>query len=73
MVVDDAPERISVDEEYDVARMLSIDEFPPVIARLIGDEKRVIVLPRSGAEIYEPVVDGLKGEGASLSEPDQIK
>jgi aminopeptidase N len=73
MVVDDTPDRISVDEDYDLARMLSIDEFPPVIARLIGDEKRVIVLPPSGAEVYEQVVDGLKGKGASLSQPDRIK
>ena len=73
MVVDDAPDRIAVDEGYDVARMLSLNEFPPVIARLIGDERRVIVLSPSGAEIYEQIVDGWKGKGTSLSEPDRIK
>ena len=73
MVVDDAPDKIAVDEGYDVARMLSLNEFPPVIARLIGDEKRVIILPPSGTGVYEQVVDGLKGEGTSLSEPDRIK
>jgi aminopeptidase N len=73
MIVDDVPERIAVDEDYDVARMLSINEFPPVIARLIGDEKRVVVLPPSEAEIYGQVVDGFKGEGTTLSEPDRIK
>jgi aminopeptidase N len=73
MTVDDAPDRIAVDEDYDVARMLSINEFPPVIARLIGDKKRVIILPPSGLEIYGQIVDGFKGEGTSLSEPDRIK
>ena len=73
MVVDDGPDRIALDESYDVARMLSIDEFPPVIARLIGDAKRVIILPPSGAEVYERVVDGLKGQGTSLSKPEKIK
>jgi aminopeptidase N len=73
VIVDDVPDRIAVDEDYDVARMLSINEFPPVIARLIGDEKRVIVLPPSGLGIYGQIVDGFKGEGTSLSEPDRIK
>jgi len=73
MVVGGVPDRIVVDEGYDVARMLSLNEFPPVIARLIGDEKRVIVLPPSGAEIYEQVVDVWKGKGASLSDWDRIK
>jgi aminopeptidase N len=73
MVVDGAPDRIALDEDYEVARRLSINEFPPVIARLIGDEKRVIVLSPSGPEIYAQVVDGLKGEGTTLSDPDRIK
>jgi aminopeptidase N len=38
MLIDDVPERIVLDEDYDVGRMLSINEFPPVISRLIGDE-----------------------------------
>ena len=58
------PERIVIDEDYDVARMLSIGEFPPVIARLIGDEKPIIVLPPSGAEIYDEVIKTFKEKGA---------
>jgi aminopeptidase N len=73
LVVADVPSRIALDEAYDVARMLSINEFPPVIARLIGDEKRVIVLPPSRAEIYEEVVEGWRGEGTSVNQPGQIK
>ncbi|MGO8991419.1 MAG: ChaN family lipoprotein [bacterium] len=73
MIVNDAPDRISVDEDYDVARMLSIDEFPPVIARLVGDENRMIVLPPRGVEIFQDVIDRFKGKGVSLSEPEQIK
>ena len=32
-----------LDENYDIMRKLSYDEFPPVIARLVGDENRIIV------------------------------
>lgn len=73
LVADNAPDRIALDEDYDVARMLSIDEFPPVIARLIGDENRVIILPPHGVEIYQEVIDTFKGKRVSLSEPEQIK
>ena len=73
MIVDHVPDRIVVDEDYDVARMLSIDEFPPVIARLFGDEHRMIVLPPQGVEIYREVIDTFKGKVVSLSEPEQIK
>jgi len=73
IVVDDVPDRITADEDYDVARMLSIDEFPPVIARLIGDENRMIVLPPRGVEIFQDVIDRFKEKGVSLSEPEQIK
>jgi aminopeptidase N len=73
MVIDGIPERIAVDEDYDVARMLSLNEFPPVIARLIGGEKRMVILPSQRAEIYREVIDTFKGEGVSLVEPEQIK
>ena len=39
MVVDRRPEKMAMDEDYDIARQLSNKENPPVIARLIGDEK----------------------------------
>lgn len=73
IIVNDVPHTMAVDEDYDVARSLSIDEFPPVIARLIGEEKRMIVLPLRGAEIYQEVIDRFKGKRVSLSEPEQIK
>ncbi len=56
IITEGLPERIVLDEEYAVGRKLSIDEFPPVIARLLGDEKRIIVLPPSRPEIYEEVI-----------------
>lgn len=73
MVVDGVPERIAADENYDLARMLSIHELPPVLSRLIGDEKRVIILPPSGREIYGDIIDGFQAEGTRLIEPDRIE
>jgi uncharacterized iron-regulated protein len=72
LVVENIPERIVIDEDYEIARWLSIDEFPAVIARLIGEEKRIIVLPASRSEIYEEVVNVFRGKGDRVSEPGRI-
>ena len=53
VLLDDIPSRVVVDEDYDIARRLTPGEFPPVIARLIGDEEKMIALPPSGAGVYE--------------------
>ncbi|HUL32096.1 MAG TPA: M1 family aminopeptidase, partial [Thermodesulfobacteriota bacterium] len=72
IIAEGLPERIVLDEEYAVGRRLLIDEFPPVIARLLGDEKRIIVLPPSGPEIYEEVVSAFKKQGDRVNEPKSI-
>jgi aminopeptidase N len=60
------PEKISLDETYDVARKLSRREFPPVIARLLGSEKTLLVPSPAGAEIYAEVVETFLQRGATL-------
>jgi aminopeptidase N len=73
IMVEDIPEKMTVDEDYDVARMLSVGEFPPVIARLLGDEQRIIVSPLTGSDIYEEVIHAFKGKEGSVKGPDEIK
>jgi aminopeptidase N len=72
MIVEDLPQKIVIDEEYDVARSLSLSEFPPVIARLIGDEDRIVVLPPSEPDIYGEVIGAFKGKADRVSEPNRI-
>ncbi len=72
VILEDLPERVVIDEDYDLARMLTIDEFPPVIARLIGAEKPLILLPPSGGEIYGEIVDAFMEKGATVSTPERI-
>ena len=73
MLIDDIPKSIVIDEDYDIARMLSISEFPPVIGRLIGEEKPIIVLPSSGLEVYDEVINAFKGKGDAVSGADQLR
>ena len=71
-LLDDIPSRIVVDEDYDIARRLTPGEFPPVIARLIGAEEKMIALPPSGAGMYETVIDTLRKSGAAVRESKDI-
>ncbi len=73
MIIDDLPERILIDENYDIPRMLSMSEFPPVIARLIGDERPTLVRPPSGAGIYDEVIHAFREKGARVSGPDAVE
>jgi len=67
------PTEIILDEDYDVFRKLSSEELPPVIARLLGDEKRLIVLPQKGGEIYSDMVGLFKRRGFSVIEEKEVK
>ncbi len=58
------PEKISLDSEYDIARRLSEREFPPVIARLLGSEKTLLVNAPATSAIYKEVVDTFVAMGA---------
>jgi aminopeptidase N len=73
MLIDDIPERLVIDEDYDLARTLSASEFPPVIERLIGEESPIIVLPTSGIEVYDEIVHAFKKREARVSDPDRLK
>ena len=56
-VLPDKPDRIVLDEDYDIARDLQGDEFAPVIARLLGDDKLIIALPQEGKDIYRDIIN----------------
>jgi aminopeptidase N len=72
MSIDDMPERLVMDENYDLARMLSTSEFPPVIERLTGDENPMIVLPASGRGVYDEMVHAFRARGARLNDPGHL-
>ncbi|MEW5743882.1 MAG: ChaN family lipoprotein [Nitrospirota bacterium] len=71
--LDRMPERIVMDERYDLARALTPEETPPVIARLIGAGKPLIVLPEDGAERYAPVIEHFRAEGGIEKKAAELK
>lgn len=61
---DNEPKKIVVDEDYDLFRRLSIDETPPVIASLIGDQDVIIASSDDNKEIYRDIVNYFIENGA---------
>ncbi|MDI6801954.1 MAG: ChaN family lipoprotein [Thermodesulfovibrionales bacterium] len=71
--LDNEPEKIVIDEDYDMFRMLNSEEIPPVIAGVIGEERPLIVLPASNKEAYTGIVNALKEKGGIEKEVKGIK
>jgi uncharacterized iron-regulated protein len=62
-----------IDGDYDVMRRLSPKEYPPVIARLLGDQKKVVVYPEKEEAKYAPLLALLKQEGFTVSTEAALK
>lgn len=71
-ILDDVPKKITLDEDYDIARILADAEFPPVISRLLGAEEKTVVLPESHQEHYAEVIEVFSREGAGVTEAGKI-
>ena len=62
------PRNLVIDPDYDLARELTDEESPPLIETFFGDESRLIVLPATGRDTYQGVIDRLKEQGALVKE-----
>jgi uncharacterized iron-regulated protein len=60
------------DEGYDLMRGLAEEELPPVVSRLLGDEKRLVVIPEE-FERYAGLVEVLKKQGFTPKGEKDIK
>lgn len=68
------PLSLFFDPEYDLARELSEPELPAMIATLIGDPDRYVVIGDDAKEgIYEKAAEFFESEGFKLVKQDEIK
>ena len=68
VILPELPDEIVLDENLDLFRALAPDEDPPTLARLVSDEKRLVVLPPERKGMYKEVIDAFNesGEGIGL-------
>ena len=71
--VNEKPLMIVFDEDYDLMRRLTMKEFPPVIARLLGDEKRLIVIPEKEKEKYSELINIFQKDGFITKEEQEVR
>ncbi|MBI5676021.1 MAG: ChaN family lipoprotein [Nitrospirae bacterium] len=67
------PDKIVLDEDYDIARSLSMDEKPSVIGALLGDKDLVVTLSESENSIYKTIIESFKDKGTVLKKANEIK
>ncbi|MEC4676585.1 MAG: M1 family aminopeptidase, partial [Nitrospirota bacterium] len=70
---EELPVELVIDDNYDLFRRLSDKEFPPVISRLLGDKKKIFVIPQGKAGEYAPLADYFKKEGFMDKKEEEIK
>jgi hypothetical protein len=70
--VSEKPTSVVVDGDYEVMRRLTPGEFPPVISRLLGSEKRVAVYGAAQGQKYASLLEALGQEGFVLKKENDI-
>ncbi len=79
VLADANPRRLVLDDNYDLFRKLDPDEAPPVIAKLLNDEKGILVLnERTDADEqkkspYSGVIEFFKTKGYEIKKPEEVK
>jgi aminopeptidase N len=71
--LENEPLKLVIDENYDIPRRLSKSEFPPVISRLIGEERIIFVLPRDKKDKYENLIKSFEEKKITVKTPEDIK
>lgn len=70
--VDGSPLELVFDRDYDVMRKLAHEESPPLISGLLGDDKKLLLIPDEGREKYSDFIDALKKAGFPAQEESEI-
>jgi len=64
LTFDDEPLSLVIDQDYDLPRMLTDDETPPLLSSLLGDDRPLLVLPVSHSDVYKDLRELFKKQGA---------
>jgi uncharacterized iron-regulated protein len=73
MVTGSPPDKLVIDEDYDVFRKLAEKETPPVIGRLLGEEKGILVLPpEEQTSVYAGLIALFEGKGYTKKKPAEV-
>ena len=69
---DEEPSRVVIDRGYDVPRKLTEAETPPLLGKLLLDEKPILV-GTDGTDIYAGAINAWKQRGAEERNADRSR
>jgi aminopeptidase N len=72
LVLDEPPNKVVMDENYDLMRQLIPEETPPILAAIMGKEKLIAVISSMRRSTYQPLVDALGVKTMIYVTPDKI-
>jgi aminopeptidase N len=73
ITVDDMPASMTIDPNYDLMRVLRLEETPPAWSRFMGARNKTAVLPAEGeSDIYAPLLPVLEEMGCELVAIDEL-
>jgi uncharacterized iron-regulated protein len=70
--LDEPPNKVVMDENYDLMRELTPEEIPPVLAGIMGKEKLIVVISSMQRSTYQPLIDALGVKTITYMTPDKI-
>ena len=70
--LDEPPDTVVMDDNYDLMRQLSRGETPPVLAGIMGKEKLIAVISSGRRSTYQPLIDALGVQSITYATPDKI-
>ncbi|MBW1802695.1 MAG: ChaN family lipoprotein, partial [Deltaproteobacteria bacterium] len=72
LTLDELPEKVRIDPNYDLMRQLHPDEIPPILAGAMGRERLAVVCAPEQRPIYQTLIDGLGVENMTNLNPDDV-
>ena len=72
ITLNEPPEKVVMDENYDLMRQLTPEETPPVLADIMGKEKLIAVMSSGRRSTYQPLIDALGVKTMDYVTPDKI-
>ncbi|MBW2266690.1 MAG: ChaN family lipoprotein, partial [Deltaproteobacteria bacterium] len=72
LLLDEMPNKVVIDENYEIMRQLAPEEISPVLAGIMGKQKLTVVVSSGQRSIYQPIIDALGIENITYATPDKI-
>jgi aminopeptidase N len=70
--LDGPPNKVVMDENYDLIRNLAPEETPPTLAGIMGKDRLIVVISSMERSTYQPLIDALGVKTIAYATPENI-